>query len=379
MSVALCISGLAHGYRDAFPFLLKNLIEPLRPDIFIHTWDVAGERTMDTVAAQDLGADTCREIVQLFQPKQIVFEPFFVFDGAPYKDRAAGNIANAMSMFYKIRKCNDLKSSWEKTQGFIYEAVIRCRFDMRLQTPLAEKAFKGIDEWLYIPEGGDWGGLNDHFAFSCSQNMDAYASVFDSIDEYWNRGCRFHPESLLQYHVEERFLVYRRIRLIYRLAGSPRPMIRDMQISKTNTYRPEKAWLISPGKIRARRINEHTLLLLYAILMALSVRTRAGSTEHFIFLLPPPASSEHNTAMANRLAGFWRLSGLSVHNRCRLVLCSPQEADRRIEAMHAYYARSGLAVNTVKSVRLSGLLLRSAPQLLFIISRLPRKCFRMLK
>ena len=46
MKIALCLSGLLHGFEKAFPFLEKNLIDTLHPDVFIHTWDAEGKRTL---------------------------------------------------------------------------------------------------------------------------------------------------------------------------------------------------------------------------------------------------------------------------------------------------------------------------------------------
>ena len=42
MRVALCLTGLLRCYREAWPSINAVLAQPLRADIFVHTWSDIG-------------------------------------------------------------------------------------------------------------------------------------------------------------------------------------------------------------------------------------------------------------------------------------------------------------------------------------------------
>ena len=60
---------------------------------------------------------------------------------------------------------------------------------------------------VYIPEGQDYGGFNDQFAFGDYSAMQWYTRLYDFIDEYWEAGCKFHPETLLAYHLRNTMVI----------------------------------------------------------------------------------------------------------------------------------------------------------------------------
>lgn len=68
---------------------------------------------------------------------------------------------------------------------------------------------------IYIPTYGDFGGINDQFAFSNSRNMDVYCSLFNRINEYLNEGQILNPETLLKYHIEKNKLPVNRFSCNY--------------------------------------------------------------------------------------------------------------------------------------------------------------------
>ena len=47
--------------------------------------------------------------------------------------------------------------------------------------------------------------------------MDVYAQIYDDIHNHWEAGCPFHPETLLQYHLNHSEGAWRRVGLKYSL------------------------------------------------------------------------------------------------------------------------------------------------------------------
>lgn len=378
MRIALCISGLCHGFEEAIPFLRANLIDTLQPDVFIHTWNISGARTLDAINTKALPQSTRELIAESFRPIDAVFEPFREFDGSLYRDRCECNAASALSMFYKIRECNRLKSAHEREQGFTYDVVIRCRFDMRLESPVRVEDLVDLNQWLYGPDAWNWGGINDQFAFSSSSNMDVYAGIFDSIDEYWQRGGLFNPEKLLQYHLEDRLIPCRKIHLRYALVGSPHPSSQETWGGEADADGLAKAWLVEFDfsefpTIRVARVA------FYVVLTALSLKGRWRARERFIFLIPPPPSPEARLSMANQVFRFWFCSGLAPRNRYSLEYCDPEERPVRIEKTAEFYWKQEIPFDTANKLDLSNLVSRLVPIALLIMRRLAQLAWRVVK
>ena len=355
MKIALCLSGLLHGFEKAFPFLEKNLIDTLHPDVFIHTWDAEGKRTLKEIDELKISEETKKEIIEMCHPKEIVFEPFFIFDNPGY--RSICNVASTLSMFYKVEKCNDLKKEYEKMHNFTYDAVIRCRFDFNLETPLRTDDLIELREWIYIPEGGDWGGVNDQFAISCSHNMDIYSALFSCIDRYYRSGCVFCPEILLQHHLEENFLPQKRIVLQYSLAASPRTLVRDIYVSKETAYCYKRVWLVSLDEIRIFTVRiKNKLFLTFLVLLLL--RKKFGTEEQCIFLASPPDTEDKRIKLVNSLHRIWRIINIrrsKKGNRFKLIFCNPEEINRKIENIRNYYKKMGTPLSLVTHFDRSGM------------------------
>lgn len=50
---------------------------------------------------------------------------------------------------------------------------------------------------IYIPEGSDYGGINDQFAFGNYEVMKKYYSVYLNHKELWEEGVEFHTETMM--------------------------------------------------------------------------------------------------------------------------------------------------------------------------------------
>lgn len=61
---------------------------------------------------------------------------------------------------------------------------------------------------IYIPYNNDHrDGTNDQFAYGDYEAMSYYVSMADKINDYFNDGVLFHPETLLKHHLKDREVV----------------------------------------------------------------------------------------------------------------------------------------------------------------------------
>jgi hypothetical protein len=199
MQIAVCVSGAERLESEALTLFMRNLPRDAEIDCFCFFWEggPVGEASalVETVRRKTEGRLRHVE-VEIGRD----FTMDFNFTVQKYPET---NLENVVRMFRAIRRCNDLKLRREVGQGFVYDHVVRTRADVRLSTELDLGRFMSLSrEFVVFPENGHWrGGLNDQFAFSCSQMMDAYASVIDYIPEHCSAGCPFHPETLLRFHL----------------------------------------------------------------------------------------------------------------------------------------------------------------------------------
>jgi len=205
--VAICISGHMRAFEATFESLKHAIIGPLNADVFISTWESLGTpfRGFDQRIVRMNTNDYISRINYLYRPKKLFVEPFIHFPYRPKlieKNWEGRDLNGILSMYYKIKMCNDLKSQYEKENNFTYDCVIRYRADLFiLQAPMIRK---GMDlNKIYLPNFFDWGGYNDQFAYSSSQVMDIYSSLFDNIEKYMDEGMYINPEKLLKHHIDK--------------------------------------------------------------------------------------------------------------------------------------------------------------------------------
>lgn len=134
----------------------------------------------------------------VFQPSSTFIRMF----RAGHSDNPPFHVA---SMFYHHKKCMKLILDYQREHNISYDVVIYMRADV---LPVQQRSFEIVkDSCLHIPIGNDYvGGLNDQIAYGSVEIMKRYCLLFDHIEDYFNAGCRFHPETLLKFHVEKQKL-----------------------------------------------------------------------------------------------------------------------------------------------------------------------------
>ena len=193
--IALCISGQMRTFRKCYGYLYENIIQVLDPDIFVHVWEKTGITT-NARFVNDIENDTVTHetLESLYSPESAVIENFeqkyhTELDGVriprQLKKDSEGWKGN-IPMFYKMKKCNDLKSEVEREHGFRYDFVIRIRPDLMVTEPIPEKVFENEEIVWYLNNDTKAGqSISDQFAISSSANMDYYTSVWNHLNKYW--------------------------------------------------------------------------------------------------------------------------------------------------------------------------------------------------
>lgn len=190
MKVAVCFSGLPKFFQCGHRFHTKYLFEKYNPDVFIHSWYNNSPSELD-------------ELLALYQPKGVFLQKDNeIVLPATYARGTSDRYPayNIFSLNKSIMESNRLKKTYEHEHNFKYNWVFRLRFDYALNR---EFDLDNIDSsFLHFPlELKERNMVTDQFAFSSSQNMDLYSTVFDHLDQYYNTGVKMVGEEMLTHHL----------------------------------------------------------------------------------------------------------------------------------------------------------------------------------
>ena len=192
MKVALCLSGQARFLETCYYESMKpNLIDDLNPDVFIHTWDTStmvGQHFKSGgggIMGDKIPSNLMETMVNLYQPKKYIIEPQKYFEFDKWGSRLMPGIKSdhLCSMFYSIHESNKLKKQYEYENNFIYDWVIRIRFDMAIPSgPLNLNELNNNHLWVATGCFDNVNGYLDSLGYSSSQIMDIYSDTFNHID-----------------------------------------------------------------------------------------------------------------------------------------------------------------------------------------------------
>ena len=118
--------------------------------------------------------------------------------------RPETNINNTMSMFYNWMKNFQLIENFQKKQNMLFDIIINYRSDILSSEFINFDKIENINfNTIYIPQGNDWGGVNDQMAFGNFDSMKKYCEIYKNIQKYNdNDNVIFHPETLLKHHLK---------------------------------------------------------------------------------------------------------------------------------------------------------------------------------
>ena len=110
-------------------------------------------------------------------------------------------------MFIVVYYANQLKLKHEEITGKYY-LVIRTRPDLSLNQdinlPELKKFIDQHNNLIVSPRNHrhGQGPTNDQFAIGLSKSIDLYSEVANNLDEIYNSGVEYGPETLLYHHLK---------------------------------------------------------------------------------------------------------------------------------------------------------------------------------
>jgi hypothetical protein len=202
LKVAVFFSGRVQGYEDSYKFL-KNFIDKYNMDVFCSINSEFDQYHQDFVKNFK-----CKKYnFELFKQGNFMLKPLI---------REFNNTNNGLSMFYNHRKCMDMILKYQLESNLRYDVVVYMRADI---LPTTRNGFSLVlDDYLHVPAGADWDGLNDQIAYGSVEIMNRYCDLFYYVETYCNQlGCPPYPERLLKFHVNYLHIPVKRFQFSYTL------------------------------------------------------------------------------------------------------------------------------------------------------------------
>jgi hypothetical protein len=210
MRIAVLFSGRINRYKEHY----ENIKMAIGQDHEIHFF-------LSHSPECDENLD---EFDHIYQPKTLNNHPIHYLDVSNYKCHPASNSHNMMCMWYnRWRVFTDMQKYMVAT-GVWYDLVICSRLDIWCYQLLDYNLFdpsKLTDQGVYVPEGHDWGGLNDQMAIGTYYAMEKYMTLYTNmkeiLDELMISLGTYGPEPVLKTHMVQQGMTVHRFHLDYRL------------------------------------------------------------------------------------------------------------------------------------------------------------------
>ena len=169
MRIAVCISGQPRTWRVSHKNIQNYFdIDGVDVDYFIHTWDTNTYRGKDETADKKMIFKTIEseehDINECFNPKGFIFEKFKSDDFGYY-----------FPLFYSFMKSVWLKRKYELENDFVYDIVIKTRFDINFWQEGINKVGEPLNKF-YIHK------IMPLVAYNANELFEKFALEFNAIN-----------------------------------------------------------------------------------------------------------------------------------------------------------------------------------------------------
>lgn len=219
MRIAILFSGRIEKYNQHYTNILERIVQYNHADFFLsHSPELL----------EDL-----EDFSRIYKPKAINNDPIQFADFSGYKCHPdTSKPKNVLSMWInRLRVFQEMRNYMIKTDTW-YDLVIHARIDAWYDEPLIIPDIIG-DRDVFVPNGYDWGGLNDQFAMGSYYSMESYMTLFDDVQNVLDhvtipdleihenrnmpRTYYYGPEPCLKKHLELQGILVHRFPFRYRL------------------------------------------------------------------------------------------------------------------------------------------------------------------
>jgi hypothetical protein len=227
MRIGLVLFGHLRSFRsahDSYKSFLNILQQVGDVDVFCHTWDIEESVTASwwkEHKPEDPPSATvnAKEIEEKYRPVKYIIEPSRHFDDSTYNVNSSIPVAGILSMLYTQRKAFDLLKEYESQNGFLYDVVVKARYDLLFEvTPVFPLIVQrsAQEKCIFLPTSNPYeqlGSFSDVFAVGHRQLMEEYFEFYpnfpEALDAYQQMGYRqFLPELCLTLYLRQKgFLI----------------------------------------------------------------------------------------------------------------------------------------------------------------------------
>jgi hypothetical protein len=203
MKIAILISGRIHKYKEHYENIKQMIIQHHEVDFFLSHSPELNENI--------------EEFIEIYQPKCINNdELLFSKDYSKIQLHPLTNIHNFMSMVYNRNRVFHLMEKYVFENNIpMYDLILSFRieclslhmldFETILQTNAKDNETNDDininDNTVFVPNGYDWGGLNDQLAFGNYKTMKIYMNLYNDIWTLMKEQPNFGPETILLGHL----------------------------------------------------------------------------------------------------------------------------------------------------------------------------------
>ena len=213
MKVAICFSGLPRNIKDTYNSIYEILLVPNNiEDVFIHTWECEEGEDIGNKWGKYLYDKSSEDyILEKYSPKRYVKEPQedlksksnYLSDAliSKYSVGKYTTVFDKQSQFYSLFKSIELISEYQKEHGFVYDMIIKLRFDLMFLFPII---VKDLDpQVLHVSDFGTDGiRSNDWIAIGTYDNIQKYGEVWNNFENLLEQDVEFHPELFVAKNLE---------------------------------------------------------------------------------------------------------------------------------------------------------------------------------
>ena len=233
MKIAMTISGQPRQYAAGFLECKKWFLDKYDIDVYLHSWvdkkfykyDFFDEGKLQNTYTAD--ENTYSEILELYKPKDYLFEKAINFDATDIKGSNNQRLNSQLGMWMSLKRAWDLVEA----SGIKYDYVIRTRFDLQFTDHVVESCPlisnitqldpNQVNLFDYTHDDHRILNVNDLFAVGGYDVMKIYHNLFiDEIyyhfidpiyDEWLTNLDKFVNETILLHHLNTYHVPFNRI------------------------------------------------------------------------------------------------------------------------------------------------------------------------
>ena len=208
MKIAVLFSGRINRYQEHYETILTNIVQNNDADFFL---------SHSPECDEDI-----EKFCTIYHPKTVNNDPIHYGDLSAYTCHPQSNSHNVMCMWVNRQRVFQEMRDYMIKNNIWYDLVICTRLDTWCYETLNVSKYDNLsDTEIYVPNGCDWGGLNDQFAFGNYYAMEKYMMLYSNmrpiLDILMTSIGYYGPEPILKVNTELNELTVHRFPLYYKL------------------------------------------------------------------------------------------------------------------------------------------------------------------